>query len=238
MSKQYKKSATVTCIDCGVVVLHAHVTRKRCDRCAKIAQRKQSNAARQRNILEVRKRGAERKRIARQKDPEKCRAANLKWREKHREEAREKAKKWREDHPEAERQSKSNYYYKNWGKLKEQRAHNSDLLRERSRQYDKQHPDKMRARVKRRRARRLGAIGSHTVEQFYQLCSRLDWCCSYCNSKLDNRTVTEDHIIPLSKGGSDDIENIAPACRYCNTQKGARTYEEYMEYLKRCGSAP
>lgn len=37
--------------------------------------------------------------------------------------------------------------------------------------------------------------------------------------------MTVDHIWPKSKGGSDKIENLTPACNRCNTEKGSNTTE-------------
>ncbi len=37
---------------------------------------------------------------------------------------------------------------------------------------------------------------------------------------------TIDHVLPRSRGGTDDPENLVTACRPCNTRKANRTPEE------------
>jgi len=46
------------------------------------------------------------------------------------------------------------------------------------------------------------------------------YCCQYCGSE---NATTVDHVIPISKGGTDDPENLVAACSRCNYSKGNRT---------------
>ena len=46
--------------------------------------------------------------------------------------------------------------------------------------------------------------------------------CQYCGS---NSELTFDHLLPRSKGGKTDWNNVVTACSSCNVQKGARLYE-------------
>lgn len=51
--------------------------------------------------------------------------------------------------------------------------------------------------------------------------------CHYCG-RAEVRTV--DHIVPKSKGGSDRMSNLVPCCRRCNTSKGTKDYDDFLEY--------
>lgn len=55
--------------------------------------------------------------------------------------------------------------------------------------------------------------------------------CSYCGDPLSTETVTRDHVVPRSRGGSSRPENLVDACRSCNSAKGARTPEEWFARL-------
>ena len=54
--------------------------------------------------------------------------------------------------------------------------------------------------------------------------------CQYCgrlSSELKPReSLTRDHLIPISRGGSNDWGNVVTACSPCNTRKGNRLPDE------------
>tara|TARA_Y100000768_G_C23986683_1_gene689299 strand:+ start:3831 stop:4415 length:585 start_codon:yes stop_codon:yes gene_type:complete len=50
--------------------------------------------------------------------------------------------------------------------------------------------------------------------------------CLYCGDKFSLKSLSRDHIIPLSKGGKDTWMNTVTSCRRCNNHKGNKTLEQ------------
>lgn len=50
---------------------------------------------------------------------------------------------------------------------------------------------------------------------------RANYLCEYCHSpeRLSANRFTVDHLIPKSLSGSDDLNNLALACRRCNERR-------------------
>ena len=58
------------------------------------------------------------------------------------------------------------------------------------------------------------------------LLARDQYKCQYCLCDLDQKTLTVDHLIPRSKGGQTNWENVVSCCAKCNRKKGCRTPDE------------
>lgn len=52
------------------------------------------------------------------------------------------------------------------------------------------------------------------------------YCGAFVNPFLD---FCIDHVVPLARGGTDDMENLVPCCAHCNTEKGAKRLDEWRE---------
>jgi hypothetical protein len=57
--------------------------------------------------------------------------------------------------------------------------------------------------------------------------------CAYCGERFFPLTV--DHIMPLSRGGTDSRSNLTAACWPCNSEKLTFTPEEWREWRQEMG---
>ena len=52
--------------------------------------------------------------------------------------------------------------------------------------------------------------------------------CQHCQKQLTRFTTTLDHIVPVSRGGDNSLNNLITSCRECNSLKNARSIGDFM----------
>jgi hypothetical protein len=57
---------------------------------------------------------------------------------------------------------------------------------------------------------------------------RDNYTCQYCGSV--GKKLEADHIIPFSKGGSDNVENLTTSCIRCNRQKKDKSVDDFIKW--------
>jgi hypothetical protein len=74
----------------------------------------------------------------------------------------------------------------------------------------------------------LEASSSSEARRLWKNSIKDEWNrkCAYCDSK---ENLTLDHIIPQSKGGTDEKHNMLCACKYCNRSKGHTPWKDWFK---------
>lgn len=98
-----------------------------------------------------------------------------------------------------------------------------------ARTYYKANPESVKAYRTNRKARIRGALGKHTGKQIRELFIKQRGLCAICEYPMEK--FHKDHIVPLSKGGSNDIGNIQLTHPTCNLKKHTKSQEEFMREL-------
>lgn len=73
----------------------------------------------------------------------------------------------------------------------------------------------------------------------YEKClNKCFYCAKSLEEMLSDESHTIDHLIPKSKGGKNEEENLVLSCRSCNSKKGTKTLEQLkkMEKIKKSKS--
>jgi 5-methylcytosine-specific restriction endonuclease McrA len=121
-----------------------------------------------------------------------------------------------------------------------------ELDRQRAKRYAAKYPEKKkrynsrwakenrpytRAAKSKRRALLANAPGAHTCDSTRRQYDQQDGRCYWCSEPL-NGDYHEDHVVPLSRGGSNWSINIVCACSWCNLSKHNKL--PYIEWQPPC----
>ena len=124
---------------------------------------------------------------------------------------------WRRENAEDRRRKGKEYRAKNPDKTRVWAKTSNDRRREAKNKWSKEHPETCRRQWLMRRARKANAKGVFTKEQVRDRMNLWGGRCAYCGG--EGKEV--DHVIPLSRGGTNWPANFRPCCRKCNATKGA-----------------
>lgn len=164
-------------------------------------------------------------------DKERQAAATRAWRVANPEKWREIGRAYRETHRD-EMKEKARVYAQTRGKERIARYGKAyrDANRERRKMWARADRDAKRemyrAKDERRRASKMKAEGTHTGDDIKAQYKRQKGRCYWCGEKVGD-TYHVDHIVPLSRGGSNWPDNLVVSCPFCNTSKGDRLPHEW-----------
>jgi 5-methylcytosine-specific restriction endonuclease McrA len=88
--------------------------------------------------------------------------------------------------------------------------------------------EQYRTRTRNYLARKRGAYGTHSDEDIEFMLAYQQFLCFWCGHDISDGKHHVDHLIPLSKGGSNGPDNLVGACSSCNKSKGAKLPDEFL----------
>lgn len=168
------------------------------------------------SLFRVRK--SEKSKIYQSKNKKKISERMKVYNSKHKEINNKRSKKYHLDNIDKRKESGREWYKKN-------KKHANRL----SKLWKKNNKKSISTYNRKRRNLLYNTTGSHTEKEWQSKKMKYNNCCAYCGinedilkNKYNDKKwhkLTRDHIIPISKDGTDYINNIVPSCITCNSIK-------------------
>ena len=140
--------------------------------------------------------------------------------ENNKEKIKENSKEYKENNKEKIKEYYKEYYENNKEKIKEY-----------SKEYYENNKEYYFSKLHERRLKTKENGGFYTKEQLEECLSFFDYKCAYSGEEIleDLSNFHREHIIPVSKGGSNDIWNIVTSVASVNLSKKDKDMEEWYK---------
>lgn len=128
------------------------------------------------------------------------------------------------------------YYQANKDRLKKKSRlfyhQNKDRATQTQKAYYRANKELYTVRSNARKSRLKAAKGGYTLQEWKNKLDVWGYRCYLCLESLIGKTIHIEHRIPISRGGTNWIANIAPACAECNLSKNNKTEKEFREWKR------
>ena len=142
------------------------------------------------------------------------------WREANPARAKELVNRWHKINRERVKKYHRGWYEENKGRVKESSREwiraNPERARASRRKWHEANRECARLSARIRKANKRSNGGSFTRAEWKTLCAHYENKCLCCGV---GGIMSIDHVIPLSRGGTNDIGNLQPLCLTCNKHK-------------------
>lgn len=132
----------------------------------------------------------------------------------------QRAKDWIKNNPEKYKKMMENSKESKSAYNKLYYQANKERINERAKRWRENNPGLNAKYQQTRRHRKKNSITIYSDNTWEETIKEFNYKCAYCNT--DEEQLTQEHIIPVSKGGGYLRSNIIPACQSCNSSKGNR----------------
>jgi len=193
-----------------------------------VANRERNNERSRRWHTANKERAHENSRKWREANKERCKENNSKWYIANREDAIRRASQWQVVNRERHAEFTRKWNTANRERMIHYRIANKERRTEYQQKWRVANRERSNSYGRNRDALKRNAEGCHSAADIQQQYKAQKGKCYYCGVKV-GKTYHVDHVIPLSRGGSNGIENLVIACPGCNLSKKDKLPHEWVQ---------